>query len=89
MEEEVKNEPEVVIEGKTLVGNDVISTDFMSRIRKIQKFHDYKGRTNEKQKITDSFAATLIRVIGFKEIYEAWESQIQSDVEGVSLDLKK
>ena len=61
----------------------------MSKLRSIQKFHDYKGRETEKQKITNSFAATLIRVVGFKEIYEAWENQIQSDVEGVSLDLKK
>ena len=89
MEESKKEEPEIQIEGKSYIGNDVISVDFMSRIRKIQKFHDQHGREKEKQKIEDSFAATLIRVIGFKEIYEAWENQIHSDVEGVSLDLKR
>lgn len=27
-----------------------------------------------KQKIMDSFAAIMIRVVGFKELYEAWEN---------------
>jgi hypothetical protein len=36
MEEEKKEEePEIIVEGKNFVGNDVISVDFMSRIRKI------------------------------------------------------
>lgn len=35
MEESKKEEPEIQIEGKSYIGNDVISVDFMSRIRKI------------------------------------------------------
>jgi hypothetical protein len=33
MEENKKEEPEVIIEGKNFIGSDVVSVDFMSRIR--------------------------------------------------------
>lgn len=88
-EEAKANEVKVTVEGKNYIGKDVISQDFMSRIRQVQMYTDEKGQITEKQKVQDSFAATLIRVIGFKEVYEAWESQCRSAVEGLELSKSK
>ena len=55
----------------------------MSRVRKILTYTESDGRKTVKQKVCDSFTATLIRVIGFKELYEAWESQCRTAVEGM------
>ena len=39
------------------------------------------GKKHSKHKILDSFAAIMVRVIGFKDLYEAWESQVRSEFE--------
>jgi hypothetical protein len=74
------------------MGSDVISQDFMSRVRKVMTYTESDGRQTVKQKVMDSFTATLIRVIDFKELYEAWESQCRSTVESMQkkdLELRK
>ena len=88
-EEAKAAEVKVTMEGNRFIGKDVVSQDFMSRIRQVQMYTDEKGKITEKQKIQDSFAATLIRVIGFKEVYEAWESQCRSAIEGLELSKTK
>lgn len=43
--------------------------------------NEIDGQEKVVEKIVDSFAAILIRVVGFKEIYEAWENQYQSAID--------
>lgn len=52
---------------------DVISEYFKGRVRSIITYTGNDGQQKTKESITDVFATILIRVIGFKEIYEAWE----------------
>lgn len=61
--------------------NDVISQNFKGRIRQIISFNGADGQMKVKENVIDSFAAILVRVVGFKEIYEAWENQYQSIIE--------
>lgn len=42
--DEKKAEQSITIEGKNFIGEDVISKDFMSRIRKIQTYYEGNGR---------------------------------------------
>lgn len=44
-------------------------------------FSHKDGRKHSRQKVLDSFAAVMVRVVGFKELYEAWENQCRSDIE--------
>ena len=47
----------------------------MGRTKQIMTFSHTDGKVHHtKQKIMDSFAAIMIRVVGFKELYEAWEN---------------
>lgn len=47
-EEAKANEVKVTVEGKNFIGKDVISQDFMSRIRQVQMYTDEKGQITEK-----------------------------------------
>jgi hypothetical protein len=61
--------------------SDVITDNFKGRIRSIITYTGSDGTEKTKESVTDVFATILIRVIGFKEIYEAWEEQYQSALE--------
>ena len=63
------------------LGDDVITQNFKGRVRQIISFKGGDGQEKTKETVIDSFAAILIRVIGFKEIYEAWEEQYQSYID--------
>ena len=43
------------------------------------KFEGNGGKL--KQKVVESFGATMVRVVGFKELYEAWENQCRSQID--------
>ena len=43
-----EKKPDITVEGKNFIGKDVISMDFMSRIRKIQTYREMSGRRTEK-----------------------------------------
>ena len=60
---------------------DLISKYFKGSITQIITIHEVDGTEKVKQQVVDSFAAILVRVIGFKEIYEAWENQYQSAID--------
>lgn len=62
--------------------DDAISQNFKGKIKQIITYTGTDGQEKTKESINDFFAAILIRVIGFKEIYEAWEEQYQSALEG-------
>ena len=66
-DQEMKNEED-------LFKDDVITSHFKGRVRQIISFKGQDGTEKLKETVTDSFAAILIRVVGFKEIYEAWEN---------------
>lgn len=53
--------------------DDAISQNFKGQIKQIITYTGTDGQEKTKESINDFFAAILIRVIGFKEIYEAWE----------------
>jgi hypothetical protein len=53
---------------------DVITRVFKGRIRQIMKFKGSDGVEKVKENLIDSFAAIMVRVIGYKELYEAWEN---------------
>lgn len=61
--------------------DDMITNYFRGKIRRIITFDRPDGRTKVKEKIIDSFAAILIRVIGFKDLYTAWEDQVISVID--------
>jgi len=60
---------------------DIIEENFKGKVRSIITFTGLDGTEKTKESVTDVFATILIRVIGFKEIYEAWEEQYQSALE--------
>jgi len=64
-----------------ILEDDVISKNFKGRLRQIITFQGADGLQKVKETVIDSFAAILIRVVGFKEIYEAWEQQYQSFID--------
>lgn len=82
IQEKKPAEAAVEIEGKQAFrGSDVISKDFMSRTRQVTTFTHPDGQKHSRQRVLDSFAAVMVRVVGFKELYEAWENQCRSVVE--------
>lgn len=48
---------------------DPISDIFKGRVKQIITFQGSDGHPKQKEKVIDSFAAILVRVVGFKEIY--------------------
>lgn len=60
---------------------DVITKVFKGRIRQIMKFKGSDGVEKVKENLIDSFAAIMVRVIGYKELYEAWENQYTSQID--------
>jgi len=77
MDEEMKDE---TIDN--LFKDDIVSNSFRGRIRQIISFKGTDGLIKEKETVLDSFAAILVRVVGFKDLYEAWEEQYQSTIDG-------
>ena len=71
---EMKNEED-------LFKDDVITSHFKGRVRQIITFKGQDGSDKVKETVIDSFAAIMVRVVGFKEIYEAWENQYQSYID--------
>jgi hypothetical protein len=45
------------------------------------KFKGSDGVEKVKETLIDSFAAIMVRVIGYKELYEAWENQYTSQID--------
>jgi len=39
------------------------------------------GLLKQKENVIDSFAAILVRVVGYKDVYEAWENQYKSAID--------
>ena len=66
---------------ETLFKDDIITTNFKGRIRQMITFKGQDGTEKVKETVIDSFAAILVRVVGFKDLYEAWEQQYQSTIE--------
>lgn len=53
----------------------MIAKYFKGSNKEITNFLDENGNSKTTEKVEEQFAAILIRVIGFKEIYEAWENE--------------
>lgn len=66
---------EMKFEEEDIKSNDAISDNFKGKIQQIITYKGTDGTQKTKESINDFFAAIMIRVIGFKEIYEAWEEQ--------------
>ena len=49
-------------------------------------YKDGSGKEVLKEKVTESFAAIMVRVIGFKDIYSAWEEQWISTIDDFKID---
>ena len=69
--------------------DDMITNYFRGKIRRIITFDRPDGRSKVKEKIIDSFAAILIRVIGFKDLYTAWEDQVVSVIDDYKVKQKR
>jgi hypothetical protein len=79
---EKKQEDVIEVVGKEVFkGKDVITNDFMGRTRQVMTYSHSDGKKHSRQKVLDSFAAVMVRVVGFKELYEAWENQSRSEIE--------
>lgn len=56
-----------------MLSHDIITQYFKGRIKNFITYQGPDGKQNEREKITESFAAIMVQVIGFKDIYSAWE----------------
>jgi uncharacterized UBP type Zn finger protein len=61
--------------------SDVITVNFKGRIREIMKYQGADGTQKIKEKLVDSFATIMVGVIGYKEVYEAWENEYKSVID--------
>ena len=61
--------------------SDVITVNFKGRIREIMQYQGADGNQKIKEKLVDSFATIMVGVIGYKEIYEAWENEYKSTID--------
>jgi hypothetical protein len=59
----------------------VITVNFKGRIREIMKYQGADGTQKIKEKLVDSFATIMVGVIGYKEVYEAWENEYKSVID--------
>ena len=80
VDHEMKDE-QIVQEKKDIFDGDIISQNFKGRIRQIISYTGDDGQQKQKEKVIDSFAAILVRVVGFKDVYEAWETQYKSAID--------
>ena len=64
-----------------MLQDDIITKYFKGKNKQIITYTGSDGKNREIEKIQDSFAAIMIRVIGFKDIYSAWESQVISIID--------
>mmetsp|Transcript_13952 Transcript_13952/g.21749 ORF Transcript_13952/g.21749 Transcript_13952/m.21749 type:complete len:99 (+) Transcript_13952:1330-1626(+) len=56
-----------------ILTDDMVSRNFKGQVRQVFSYQDHEGTNRVREKVTDTFAAILIRVVGFKDIYNAWE----------------
>jgi len=69
-DQEMKDEE---VQEAPIFKDDIITTNFKGRIRQMITFKGQDGAEKVKETVIDSFAAILVRVVGFKDLYEAWE----------------
>lgn len=60
---------------------DMIAQNFKGRTRQIISYKAKDGTDKKTENVIEFFAAILIGVIGFKEIYEAWEQSYKDQIE--------
>ena len=63
-----------------MLDNDIVTQYFRGRTRSIITYQDEDNKSCSHEKIEQSFAAIMVGVIGFKDLYSAWENQIISTI---------
>lgn len=71
---EIKRQKSVVLD------RDIITKLFRGKFRSFIAYNGADGQSKCKEKIIETFAAIMIRVIGFKDLYTAWEEQIVDEI---------
>ena len=56
-----------------MMDEDLISQNFRGKLRRIIKYTGSDGKNRQIEKVVDSFAAIMVNVIGFKDVFNAWE----------------
>lgn len=69
-----------------MLTDDIITQYFRGRIRNFITYDGPDGKQVCREKITESFAAIMVQVIGFKDLYSAWEDQIYSTINDLKID---
>ena len=65
---------------------DAIANYFKGKFRTLIEFkRSSDGKDEVRERVVENFAAIMVRVVGFNELYSAWETQ----VEGVIDDYKE
>lgn len=77
----VNQVPELQKQKSVFNESDVITVNFKGRIREIMKYQGADGTQKIKEKLVDSFATIMVGVIGYKEVYEAWENEYKSVID--------
>ena len=77
----VNQVPELSRQKSVFEDNDVITVNFKGRIREIMKYQGADGAQKITDKMVDSFATIMVGVIGYKEVYEAWENEYKSTID--------
>lgn len=58
---------------KKMMDDDLISQNFKGKLRRIISYTGSDGKHRQIEKVVDSFAAIMVNVIGFKDVFNAWE----------------
>mmetsp|Transcript_17901 Transcript_17901/g.30438 ORF Transcript_17901/g.30438 Transcript_17901/m.30438 type:complete len:723 (+) Transcript_17901:935-3103(+) len=66
---------------KEILKDDMVTKNFRGSIRQMISYDGQDGTKQVRERIIDSFAAILVRVVGFNELYDAWEQQFISVIE--------
>ena len=69
-----------------LLDDDLITKHFRGKLRRIITYQGSDGKSRAIEKVIDSFAAILIRVVGYKDAFNAWEDQMISVIDEYTED---
>ena len=59
----------------------MVSQNFKGKMRQIISYKGSDGQEKTIENVTDFFAAILVRVVDFNELYDAWEQQFISFID--------
>lgn len=72
---------------RKILDNDLISQNFRCKLRRVISYTGSDGKNRSIEKVVDNFAAIMVNVIGFKDVFNAWEEQVETTIDDFKEDL--